>query len=202
MNIFRLTSTFKVFLFLGLMFLLTNTTNAQPLKYAEQNFGIGLGVPAITNYSYTSLSPAITANYEYGFSDKLGIGYIGGGGLVSFAGSSYDYHYINAAYTSKYRYFLIGPRAAYHFDMRDITGSSFWNKCDLYAGVFMGFRFQTHKYYAFDINNEYVKYRDTSVHLASDIFAGIRYAFNNRFGIYAETGFGVTYLTVGVSWRF
>ncbi len=197
----NLASALRFFLFPILLFVLIAETNAQPLKYADQNIGIGLGVPAITNYSYTSLSPAVTATYEYGFSDKIGIGYIGGGALLSFAGSTNDYHANGVKYSNKYHYFLIGPKASYHFDMADITGDRFWDKCDLYAGVFMGLRFQTYKYYD-NASGSYTDYEDNATRMVSDIYAGIRYAFTNQFGVYAETGFGVNYLTVGVSWRF
>ncbi len=198
----NLASALRFFLFPFLLFVLIAETNAQPLKFSENNIGIGIGVPAITNYEYTSLNPAITATFEHGFSDKIGIGYIAGGALLSFSGSKDVYYISNTKYTDKYSYFSIGPKASYHFDMADITGDKFWNKVDLYAGVFMGLRFQTYKYYAAKGTTSYTEYEDKTTHLASDIYAGIRYAFNDKFGVYAETGYGVSYFTVGISWRF
>ncbi|TLX72265.1 hypothetical protein E9993_18295 [Labilibacter sediminis] len=167
--------------------------NAQALTYGEHSLGIGIGVPAINN-THTSRSPAITATYEYGFSDKIGIGYIGGGALLSFSGAENEYTYINTKHTSNYSNVIMGPRAAYHFDMVELTGDNNWSNIDVYSGLFLGLNFQNHKY-----TNTEIKQNNTK--LITDIFAGIRYGFNDKLGAFAEVGFGVTYLNLGVNVR-
>ncbi len=192
-----LKTTIKRILIPAFFFIFLLKANAQPLTYGDQNIGIGIGIPAITYNDY-SANPSFSAMYEYGFSDKIGIGYISGGALLSFSGSSDNYNYNGNKYSDKYNYFVIGPRAAYHFAMRDITGDNFWNKCDVYGGVFTGLCFQTYKYTS-PVDN--ASYKDSETKLSSDIFAGIRYALTNNVGIYSEVGVGVNYFTFGVSWR-
>jgi hypothetical protein len=189
----------RFYLILAMTMLWCTSIFAQPLTYAEQSFSIGLGVPAISNYDYSSRSPALTAIYEYGFSDKLGIGYVGGGALLSFAGSDYDYRYLDTPFTSEYNYVVIGPRAAYHFDMVEITGDSFWSNIDVYGGMFLGIRFQSYKYTNHSNGSEQ---EDNKSKLATDIFTGIRYSFHDQIGAFAELGYGVAYLNLGVNIRF
>ncbi len=173
--------------------------SAQPMKKGEQSLGLAVGIPAIIGYDYTSRGMAITAIYDYGYTNKLGVGYITAGGILSYAGSDYDYRYLNTPYSDDYHYVVLGPRVAYHFDMVELTESSEWNKVDLYAGMFVGARFQTLKF-----TNPLTggKEKETKTKLATDIFAGIRYAINNRVGAFAELGFGVTYFNLGVNVRF
>lgn len=171
---------------------------SQPLTLGEQAIGLGIGIPAITNHDYSSRSPAFSAMYEYGFTEKIGIGYIGGGALLSFSGSKYEYQYLNTDQESTYNYVLIGPRAAYHFDMVDITHNKVWSNIDVYGGAFLGVKFQTHKYTNHVTDN---RVKSNTSNLATDIFAGIRYGFNDKIGAFAELGIGVAYLNLGINVR-
>ncbi len=189
----------KFYLFLAMAMLSSTAIFAQPLTYAEHSVSIGLGVPAISNYDYSSRTPALTAIYEYGFSDKLGIGYVGGGALMSFASADYNYRYLDIPFTNEYNYLVIGPRAAYHFDMVEITGDSFWSNIDVYGGMFLGIRFQSYKY---TNHISETKEEDNKSKLATDIFTGIRYSLHDQIGAFAELGYGVAYLNLGVNIRF
>ena len=50
------------------------------------SFGVGLGSPG-WGYGYNMVVPPLQANFDYGITDKVGIGYIGIGGLVGFSSS-------------------------------------------------------------------------------------------------------------------
>lgn len=182
-------------LFLGVL----STTLSQPLTFEQQSIGISIGIPSMYDHAYTSQSPAVTARYEYGLSDKIGIGYIGVGGLLSIAGGKYNSPIMSETVSYEFSQTLIGPRAAYHFDMVDLTGNKDWNKLDLYGGAFLGLKFESAKY-TDPITDK--KFKDNNTKLATDIFAGIRYAFTPNIGAFGEIGFGVSYLSVGVSFRF
>ncbi len=184
----------KVLILLGLVLTIGTNGFSQTLNAGEQTAGIGIGIPAISNYAVDSKTPSITGFYEYGFTDKVGIGHIGGGAIFSFAGADYR--------GGNYRYSLVGPRASYHFDMTDITGDKAWDVVDVYAGIMSGLRFERVKYDYTDVWGDKQTYKETETNLITDIFVGIRYAFADQFGVYAEAGYGVSYLTVGVSYRF
>ncbi|WP_075590885.1 outer membrane protein [Labilibacter marinus] len=184
---------------IGLLIMGLSQLVAQPLTFEQQSIGFAVGIPAINQNNVTSRNPSITAQYEYGISDKIGIGYIGVGGLLSFAGAEYNDQIMNTKYSNKYNYTLIGPRAAYHFDMVDLTGSTAWSNIDVYGGAFLGLKFESFKYDS-PVTNKQEKENNTK--LATDLFAGIRYGFNDNIGAFAEMGFGVSYFSVGVNWRF
>ncbi|MCW3807554.1 hypothetical protein [Plebeiibacterium marinum] len=177
----------KLFIVLGVLLALGVNGYSQSLYPGEQTAGVGLGVPSAMNTTKKNPAISVSGFYEYGFTEKLGIGHIGGGAIVSLAGGN------------DYRHFLIGPRAAYHFDMTDITGDKAWDVVDVYAGIMSGARFRHEEYYDPFLDRT-IDYNDTD--LITDIFAGIRYSFADNIGVYAEAGYGVSYLTVGLSFRF
>ncbi|GAF04353.1 outer membrane beta-barrel protein [Saccharicrinis fermentans] len=180
------------------LFLLTMASHAQPLTFEKQDIGIAVGVPSMNDNTYTSQSPAITLHYEYGLSDKIGVGYIGVGGLLSIAGGEYTNTFLNPNPSVDFSQTLIGPRAVYHFDMVELTNNDQWSNIDVYSGAFVGLKFESIKYT--DPNTE-KNIKDRKTKLANDLFAGIRYGFNQNIGAFAEIGFGVSYFSVGASWR-
>jgi len=188
----------KKLIFLSAFLISLTSGFSQPLTLGEQAIGFGIGIPATTNQNYSSRSPAFTAIYEYGFTEKIGIGYIGGGALLSFSNSKYEEQNVNTTHENSYNYILMGPRAAYHFDMVELTNNRAWSNIDVYGGAFLGMKFQRHKY-TDNTNNNKVKSNSSS--LATDIFGGIRYGFNDKIGAFAELGFGVAYLNLGINIR-
>jgi len=189
--------TMRKVLFLFSLFIAFSANSfSQTLQAGEQTIGLGLGIPSITQNYTTFTTPSLNAFYEYGFTNKVGIGHIGGGAIMSMAGADYDYN------DGKYRHFLIGPRASYHFDMADLTGDRAWDVVDVYAGVMSGLRFEQYKWDYTNINGNKVTEKKNDTSLITDVFVGIRYAFAKNVGVYAEAGYGVSYLTLGISFRF
>ncbi|MBN2167310.1 MAG: hypothetical protein JW717_13625 [Marinilabiliaceae bacterium] len=165
-------------------------SQAQVMKKGDNAFNFGLGIP---NVEGNIKMPAIIAAYDHGFSEKLGIGYISGGAQLSFSSGGDEYWGV------KYRntYFVIGPRAAYHFDFVDITGNSAFEKFDIYAGIFAGFSFESYK-------TEYTSYNETGskTNFREDLFIGARYSFADNLAVYAESGYGIAYLSAGISFKY
>ena len=137
------------------------------------NAGIGIG---------GGFGIPIGLSGEYGISDKLGVG-----GFLGFAGKSEDLGF----YKVKYSYFLVGARANYHFDL-DI------DNLDPYAGVILG-------YNAASVKLDGAPAGTPSPTAGGAVFgahAGARYFFTESIGAYAEVGYGLGIINLGVTAKF
>jgi len=195
----------KLFYALVAVMLSAMVANSQVLEKGDNAINVGIGVPSPHNFGGFGW-PSISASYEHGFSEKVGIGYISGGAIVALSGSRDEY--TNWGYTATYTYthFIVGPRAAYHFDFYDMTNNSTFNQFDIYAGVFAGMRITSYSYKeewdngktVTEIDNDF----DEGFGFEPEIFIGARYYTNSAFGFYLEAGHGVSYLSGGVTFRF
>lgn len=143
------------------------------------NAGIGLGTFGFTG---TGGLP-ITASFEHGFTDKISAGL--SIGLVS---TKY------AAYW-KYNYFVIGARGSYHFnEVLNVDNP----KLDVYGGATLFYRGYSVKYNGPD---EF-KSKASAGGLSFAIHAGGRYYFSNNLGAFAELGYGISPLQLGLTLKF
>lgn len=163
--------------------LLSVTANAQSVKGNNYvNAGVGLGT---YGFSGTGGLP-ITASFEHGFTDKISAGI--------FFGS------IQRKYTNdyKYKYTIVGVRGSYHFnELLNVSG----DKLDVYGGVSLSRRGYTLKYEWNDgdhTQTEKLKAND----VVFGIHAAARYMFSQNVGGFAEVGYGISPLQVGVSFKF
>jgi hypothetical protein len=170
------------------------------------NTGIGAGSGYYASYrgagyAYKS-SPAFSISYEQALPKKLGPGYLGIGAYLGYQSSSSrnntayysgNYYY----YEHKWRSFLVAARAAYHFDFLN------WERAELYAGVIAGVRIQTYKYDTNnpDPNKDFYRLNQGSAYPAYSLFAGARWYFVQNIGVFAELGYGISYGTVGFSFK-
>jgi hypothetical protein len=170
------------------------------------NLGIGFGGGNYYNYgngygvTYRR-SPAFSFMYEQSLPEKLGPGYLGLGAYLGFQSASYrfDNNYYNNGfknddyyYRHSWNYFMIAARGAYHADILN------WQKGEIYGGLLLGLRLATYKYEDNDPFNQY-SYTGSSLNLAWSLFAGGRYYFTDKVGAFMELGYGISYLTVGVT---
>jgi hypothetical protein len=147
------------------------------------NLGIGFGSSYYTGY-YTSLTPSLSASFEVGVKDGiLEKGSIGVGGYMGFASAKYADYW-------KTSNFLIGVRGSFHYPLV--------NKLDTYTGLILGYNIYNTKYYDTYYGNESAS--SSGVQLAW--FAGARYYFTDTFSAMAEIGYGISYLTLGVGFKF
>ncbi len=185
----------KVIVILVAFIVMHSFVKAQVLTKGENAFNIGIGIPVLYNGGASISMPAFLAAFDHGFSEKLGIGYISGGAQIAFSGGNNTISGIGSSYT----YLTIGPRAAYHFDFYDISnGKETFKKLDIYAGVFVGTTFTTTKVDLVGGGTD----RSTGTAFTEDVFVGIRYSFSNSLGVYAESGYNVSFLNAGLTWRF
>ncbi len=133
-------------------------------------FNLGLGGP----YNY-GLIPTINFSGEVGVIPTGDVGIVTFGGIAEFQIATYNYGWLDE---NKSRpIFIIGPRAAWHLQTFQ---SSEW---DVYFGAGFGLRFSgDYK------NNDKDDNWDPSVGPYGEIFAGGRYMFSEKFGIFMEVG--------------
>lgn len=188
----------KLLLILSAVFIFS-VSHAQVIVTGDQAINLGIGVGG-TMVSEGGL-PSINFSYETLPLEKLGIGYIGIGGYLAYKHSRYyTYTYENGTYVgrsdskNKCNYYVFGGRATYHFDFYDMNHNNFFNYFDVYAGVFLGFSYDVFKYENADTKRELC--------LRHDLFVGCRYMFSDSFGAFAEAGYGINYLSTGITYVF
>lgn len=214
----------KIILFVLGLILLSAATNAsegnKPLKFSNPgdqphcfdesskiiNIGVGFGGINYygrwgSGYVYRS-TPAFSATYEQAWPKKLGPGYLGVGAYVGFkhAQSRYDDSYFGSKYyyQHNWNHFMLAARGVYHWDVLNAKNA------EVYGGVLIGFRVTTYSYETNSTNNYVVssKRSDSGVWPVYSLFAGARWYFVPKVALFAEVGYGISYLTGGVSFKF
>lgn len=152
------------------------------------NIGIGLGSTFMASGLKAGLPP-LSVSYEHAFGEK-----ISAGGFLGYAGASVESPAIGGTWKWKYSYILVGARASYHFNFKV-------PKLDPYAGLVAGY------------NVASVSTEKPSGYTGPDIAGakaggvvigghlGARYMLGNKVGAFAELGYGIAYLTLGVTFK-
>ena len=143
------------------------------------NFGIGLGT-TLYGSGYTGSFPPISVSYERGIAD----GRWGIGAYLAHTGAKYgdksDYW--------KFSYTVIGARGDYHFYTTD--------KLDTYGGVILGYDIVSDKWHGEGESEEYDASGSSAVFAP---FVGGRYYFSQHVGVFAELGYGIAWLNLGLN---
>lgn len=176
-------------------------SQAQVIETGDQvaSVGIGIGGSMVSGDGF----PAITFSYETLPFEKMGIGYVSLGGYGAYKHSSYDYSW-GTSHKSEinYNYWVFGARGAYHFDFYDMNGQEFFEKFDVYAGVFLGFSYDAVNYNGNDEGTFLEDTFENELSFRNDLFVGCRYEFSETFGVFAEAGYSVSNLSAGISFLF
>lgn len=171
------------------------------------NLGVGFGGGRYYRGSYGGysdrISPAFSISYEQSLPKRVGPGYIGVGAYAGFQTARYRYDYDNNNnngryyYEHKYNYTMIAARGAYHWDVLNSK------KAEVYAGAIIGVRIQTYNFATNDPDPDF-NYRlsEGSAYAAYSLFAGARWYFVDRVALFGEVGYGISYLTGGISFKF
>lgn len=164
-------------LFLGLLVagLTSTAVQAQDYKKGDNllNIGVGLG---------GGFGTPIGLSFEHGFSDK-----ISGGAYVAYASRTEAF---GAWGDYKYSYILTAARASYHFDFGV-------EKLDPYVGAILGYNIASTKWTGSGAN-------PSTASAGGVIYgghAGARYFFSEKIGAFAEVGYGVGNLNVGIAFK-
>ena len=161
-------------------------TNAFAQKFEKGsviiNPGLGLGYW----YAGSGFAVGFAANAEFSITDDIAIGpYIG------FTHWTYDYAYAGNNDIS-YNFIDFGARGSYHFGrLLKVKNDNF----DPYAGAFLGFVTSSNNY----DDNGYADPYDGAVR--GGLYAGARYFFSDKFGVFGELGVGYYPVFLGVTFK-
>ncbi|HVM88569.1 MAG TPA: opacity family porin [Puia sp.] len=155
------------------------------------NLGVGLG-DVYWGSGYSGVPVSFNASFDRGVTDKLGIGYIGAGGIIGYSARTYK----SGGYEWKNSALLIGARATYHFALNgDIA-----EKLDPYAGVVLGYVITSS---SSNTPSGYSYSYGKSSSVGAGAFAGAHYYFSPNFGAFAEVGYNViSILNTGLTVKF
>ncbi len=138
------------------------------------NAGIGLGGWGGIGFGGGGIG--LGASFEVGVADNITVGGIGAFRSYSGFGS----------------YYSVGARGSYHFnEILNIAN----DKVDLYAGLGL-------LYSGWSWNESYIGLRGSYGGVALGGHLGGRYFFSDKIGGFAEAGFGVAPLQLGVTFKF
>ena len=175
------------------LFTLT-TTNAQ-ISILENNpnfskgqidVNAGIGLLRTFYSGHSTLVPPVSVSVEYGITDKISVG-----GFIGYT-STKDRIWYDANDYARYSFTIIGVRGSYHLNL--------WDKMDTYGGVMLGYNIASAKY---DSNYAWLdNYAVASSSLALSAYVGGRYMFTDSIGAFAELGYGISVLNLGVNMRF
>lgn len=146
------------------------------LRTAYLNAGIGLA-------AYMGGGIPLGVSFEKTIRDNVSVG-----GSVDFAryGRSYG----------RYTFIYAGARGSYH--LGELLGVSD-NKFDPYIGASLGFRHVSYRD-SYGYGSDYYNSYGSGVYLG--IHLGTRYMFSEKLGGFAEVGYGISALRLGVSAKF
>lgn len=148
------------------------------------NVGVGLG-STLSASGINSTLPPIGLSFEYGFTEK-----VSGGAYVGYSSASADVGFGSTAKWN-YTYTIVGARGSYHFLTSD--------KLDPYAGAMLGYNIASVTY-------DGPGTAPTTLASASAVIIGAhlgaRYYFTDNIGAFAELGYGIAYLQLGVAAKF
>jgi len=172
-----------------LVFVSSSALADGPVVKGSNVLGVGFG-PAGTYFGYGGFSPGIKVNFESGLW-KAGPGTITLGGTFGFSYQRYHYGYLwGSAYNYSWTHFVLAARSAWHHN---------WgaDNLDTYGGASVGVRFVIFNDDGDPTPNDY-----NTVYPHFGGFVGAAYYFKPNIGAFAEVGYDVNYLTVGLNFKF
>lgn len=108
-------------------------------------------------------------------------------------GGSIDYYHYNYYYSSGYNFVYFGARGSYHLgEALNVQSSSF----DPYIGASLGFRYAGSGY------SDYYYYGGYNSGVWVGLHLGSRFMFSPKVGAFAEVGYGVSAVKLGLTAKF
>ena len=151
-----------------------STVNAQTFEKGTSvvQAGIGLG---------SSFGTPIGLGYEYGMSEKIGLG-----AYVGYASQSYSVPFFG---DYKVTNILVGVKGNYHFFQSD--------KIDAYGGLLLGYDVASSKWTTANT----IAIPTTYGGIVFGGSVGARYYFTDNIAAFAELGYGLGYLNAGLAYK-
>ncbi len=152
------------------------------------NAGLGIGATWYTGAYYKTTLPPIFISGDFGFKDDIGPGVLGLGGYLGLSSYKYDVSGIWGNWGWKYTSIIIGGRGTYHMEFID--------NLDTYGGLLLGYNIISSKYFG---DENWVTGSATGSSLAYSFFVGGRYFFSENLGVMGELGYGIAWLSIGLT---
>ncbi len=143
------------------------------------NAGVGFG-GNFGSFTTSSQTPGYSISYERGVWDIPGPGVVS---LGAYLGTK-TYKYNFSGGSDKWTYTIVGVRGAYHYNGLNIEN------LDVYGGLMVSYNILS-----------FTGARSFGSKPGATGFIGGRWFFAENFAVFAEAGYGVAYLSVGVSIR-
>ena len=175
----------KSFIALAFALSLGTAANAQMFQKGQIDLNLGVSIGSTLSGSgagYSTSLPPLSASVDYGVTDKISVG-----GFLGYASSKFKYAGFGTDYEYKYTYTVFGVRGAYHFDLTE--------KLDTYAGAMLGYNIVS----VTASGDAAVGFAAAASAPALGAFLGARYRFTEKIGAFAELGYGLGYLTLGLN---
>ncbi|WP_022821985.1 hypothetical protein [Hymenobacter norwichensis] len=173
----------------------------QAPSFAKGTIGVNLGIGYGYGYGYgysgfggsTQSSPAISLSVEKGLVEGVGPGVISVGGLLGYKSDSYKWDILGDDYKSTWSNIYIAARGAYHYNFTDNP------KIDTYAGLSLAARITR---FSTNYSDTYTESYGNGTSLDAGVFLGGRYLFTDKIGAFAELGYDMSYLKLGLTTKF
>lgn len=172
--------------------------HAQPFDTETKTISLSAGVES--RYGGVPIVLSFEHNL-YNFNDDMGIRV---GGIFGWSTVAYDYaQYYEDGGAAAYAY----GENRYHNISMAFKGSYYYvglKKIDLYAGIMGGYNIQTGTT-NWDNQSDKASFGNKGVpdsQLLLGAFAGVRYEFTDNIGAFVEGGYGLSYVSIGLSYRF
>jgi hypothetical protein len=180
---------YSMILLLALIVCPAIKTQSQEFEVGDKliNAGLGIGATWYSGSYYKTTLPPIFISADIGFKDDIGPGVIGLGGYLGMSSYKYEWTYLYT-WGWKYTSIIIGARGTYHYELVD--------NLDTYGGLLLGFNIITSKVYG---DSQWVTGTASGSGLAYSFFVGGRYFISDNFGVMAELGYGIAYLSLGIT---
>ncbi len=162
--------------------LLLGTSAMAQLESSILHVGIGLGNQLALSGAESGLPP-LSASLDYPVTDA-----ITAGGYLGYTGFEVPLGFGEAKY--KYSYIIIGARGTYHLDIGP-------EKFDPYAGLMLSYNVVNAK--LTDGGGLPGATAGAASGVGFSALVGANYNFSEKMGAFAELGYGIAWLTLGLS---
>ena len=170
----------------------SRSSNNLPILKGENHLSLGLGLgSAIGSFGTSTKTPPLSISYDIAVTDEITVGpylaYTSTGGT--------EYYYDNSAnlrsYAYTYSHTIVGVKGKYHFEVS--------NKFSAYVGAILGYHSVSYKDDAPYPYNYSSTAKGSTILLSAHI--GGAYELSNHSYVFAELGYGISYLNLGYSFK-
>jgi hypothetical protein len=155
--------------------------------------GVGLG-SSLGGFNYSSQVPGLSIQYEQGMWQAGNEGVISLGGYAGFKSFSYKTTSGSFEAKSKWNYTIIGVRSAFHY--QGLSNE----KIDLFGGLMLSYNILNYSY-SDNTGQSSTNSGNFGNSAGVTLYVGGRYFFSEKVSAFAELGYGVSYLNLGVAFK-